>query len=82
MGSVSRAHYGVAAATTAAMRLIGQMLSMGIAAMIIALYLGQAQVTPDRYPAFLASFRFAFLVFSALCLAGVFASLARGKLHA
>ncbi len=82
MGSVSRVHYGVAAATTAAMRLIGQMLSMGVAALIIAVFLGEAQITPDRYPAFLMSFRFSFLIFSALCLAGIFASLARGKLHA
>ncbi len=82
MGSVSRVHYGVAAATTAAMRLIGQMLSMGVAALIIAVFLGQARVTPDRYPAFLMSFRFSFLIFSSLCLAGIFASLARGKLHA
>jgi len=81
MGSVERKQYGVASATTSAMRLIGQMLSMATAGMIIALYIGNVQITPENQEAFLAGFRVAFLVFALLCLAGIFASLARGKLH-
>jgi EmrB/QacA subfamily drug resistance transporter len=81
MGSVDRAYLGMAAATTAAMRLVGQMLSMGIATLILALYMGNAQITPQYYPAFLASFRTAFSIFAVLCLAGAYASLSRGKLH-
>lgn len=82
MGSVERKQYGVASATTAAMRLIGQMLSMGFAALIIAMYLGEVEITPEYYPAFLRAFRAGFLIFAALCGAGIFASLARGKIHA
>jgi EmrB/QacA subfamily drug resistance transporter len=81
MGSVERKHYGVASATTGAMRLIGQMLSMAAAGMIIALYVGKVQITVANQLAFLRGFRFAFLLFAGLCLAGIFASLARGKLH-
>jgi EmrB/QacA subfamily drug resistance transporter len=81
MGSVERKHYGVASATTGAMRLIGQMLSMAAAGMIIALYVGKVQITARNHAAFLGGFRAAFLVFSGLCLAGIFASLARGRLH-
>ena len=81
MGSVDRAHYGIAPATTGVMRLIGQMLSMGIAALILALTVGQVEITPERYPAFLGAFRLAFLVFATLCLLGVFASLARGRVR-
>ena len=47
MGSVPRRQYGVASATTGVMRLVGQMLSMGIAALIIALYVGEVQITPS-----------------------------------
>ena len=81
MGSVERKHYGVASATTGAMRLIGQMLSMAAAGMIIALYVGKVQITAENHAAFLRGFRAGFLIFAGLCLAGIFASSARGKLH-
>ncbi len=81
MGSVERKQYGVASATTSAMRLIGQMLSMATAGMIIALYVGKVQVTAQNQAAFLGGFRAAFLIFAVLCVGGIFASLARGKLH-
>ncbi len=81
MGSVERRQYGVASATTGVMRLIGQMLSMGVAALIIAIYVGQVEITPDRYAAFLRAFRVGFLVFAALCVIGIAASLARGAMH-
>ena len=81
MGSVDRAYYGVASATTGAMRLIGQMLSMGIAALIIDLFVGKVQITPAVYTAFLGANRFGFLLFASFCLLGVFASLARGKVR-
>jgi len=82
MGSVSRPQYGVASAMTGVMRLVGQMLSMGIAAMIIALYVGEVQITPTQYPAFLSAFRVGFLVCAGMCVAGIFASLARGNVRA
>ncbi|MEM2123609.1 MAG: MFS transporter, partial [Candidatus Bathyarchaeia archaeon] len=63
------------------MRLTGQMLSMGIAMLIFALYIGRTQITPQEYPMFLTSVKTAFAVFAALCLGGVFASLARGKMR-
>ena len=61
------------------MRLIGQMLSMAISGMIIALFVGKGQITPRAYAAFLGGFRVAFLVFAGLCAAGIFASMARGR---
>jgi MFS family permease len=81
MGSVEKKHYAVASATTGAMRLIGQMLSMGIAALVIAWYVGEVEITPERYSSFLSAFRTGFLVFSALCGVGIFASLFRGRVH-
>jgi EmrB/QacA subfamily drug resistance transporter len=82
MGSVPRRQYGVASATTGVMRLVGQMLSMGVAALIIALYVGEVQITPQQHGAFLRAFHTGFLVCAGLCLLGIVASLTRGKLHA
>jgi EmrB/QacA subfamily drug resistance transporter len=79
MSAVERKSYGVASATLGTMRLIGQTLSMGIATLIFALYLGQVVITPEVYPRFLASLKPAFAIFAVLCFVGVFASLARGN---
>jgi len=81
MGSVGRQHYGVASAMVGTMRLTGQMLSMGIATLILALIVGQVQITPAYHPQFIHSVRVAFAIFAALCLGGVFASLARGNMR-
>ena len=81
MGSVERKFYGVASGMLATMRLIGQMLSMGIATLLFALFLGRVEITPDLYPLFATSARVAFAVFAILCVIGVFASLARGDIR-
>jgi EmrB/QacA subfamily drug resistance transporter len=81
MSSVERRFYGVASGTLGTMRLIGQMLSLGIATLLFALYLGRVEITPEYYGLFLASARTAFAIFAALCVGGIFASLARGKVR-
>ncbi|MBN2264442.1 MAG: MFS transporter [Candidatus Aminicenantes bacterium] len=78
MGSVGRRHLGVASATLGTMRLTGQMMSAGIAMMVFALFMGRVPIEPAVYPLFLRSVRFIYAFFAALCVAGVFASLARG----
>ncbi len=81
MSSVEKRCYGVASATLGTMRLTGQMLSMGIAMLVFALYIGRAQITPENYPAFLTSAKTAFIIFAVLCFGGIFASLSRGKVR-
>ena len=81
MGAVERRHYGVASATLATMRMVGQMLSMGIAALAFSLFIGKVRIEPASYPLFLKSMRVSFLVFFALCCCGVFFSLARGRVR-
>jgi EmrB/QacA subfamily drug resistance transporter len=78
MGSVEDRLHGVASATLATMRLVGQMLSMGMAGSVLAAFLGREPLTPARHAAFVAAQRTAFGLFAVLCAAGVFASLARG----
>jgi EmrB/QacA subfamily drug resistance transporter len=82
MGSVQRRYYGVASGTLGTMRLVGQMLSMGITTLLFALYIGRVEITPPTYPMFMKSVQTAFLIFFVLCLGGIFASLARGRLRA
>jgi MFS family permease len=79
MSAVEKRYYGVASGTLGTMRLTGQMLSMAIVLLLFALHLGQAPITPDRFPQFLLSCRMAFGIFALLCFSGIFASLARGR---
>lgn len=81
MGSVQKKFYGVASAMVSTMRLIGQMLSMGIALMAFSLFMGQVQITPAQYPGLLHSIHVVFIICTVMCLLGIFASLARGKTH-
>ncbi|MBI4965507.1 MAG: MFS transporter [Desulfomonile tiedjei] len=81
MGSVERQSYGVASGVVGSMRLLGQMLSMGIATLVFSLTMGRAQITPSLYPAFLESVDAVFTICAVLCILGVFASLARGKMR-
>ncbi len=83
MSSVEKKHLGVASGVVGTMRMVGQMLSMGIAMMLLAVYIGQETIVPDTFPGLVAAMRTGFAVFSALCILGIFASLARnGKLSA
>ena len=81
MSSVQPRHYGVGSATLGTMRLVGQVASMSFAMMVFSFYLGEVEILPQYYPQFLEAVRVAFAVFSAVCLLGIYASLARGKLR-
>lgn len=79
MSSVEEKSLAIASAMLATMRLIGQMLSMGIAMLIISIVIGHVQITPEFYPQFLLCVRWCFVVFTLLCFGGIFASMARGN---
>ena len=81
MGSVDQRYYGIASGSVGTMRLLGQMLSMGIATLIFALFIGRAQITPEYYPALIKSVRVALIVFAGLCGVGIYFSLYRGRLR-
>jgi uncharacterized membrane protein YtjA (UPF0391 family) len=81
MSSVERRFLGIASATVATMRLIGQILSMALVMLILSMFLGRVEITPDYYSLFVESAKVAFSIFTALCLIGIFASLGRGKLR-
>ncbi len=81
MSSVEQRHYGIASATLATMRLVGQMSSMGVAMLVFALMVGRVQIQPENYLSFLKSVKVAFIIFASVCFLGIFASLARGKMR-
>ena len=81
MSSVEPRHFGVASATIATMRMTGQMFSMGLATLALAVYVGRVKVTSGMAPQLLGGLRSSFAIFAALCCIGVVASLARGRVR-
>jgi len=79
MGSVDKKYLGIASATVGTMRLTGQMMSMGIATLILQLFIGNSPISLQNSAEFLSSMRTTFVVFVVLCIVGLFASLARGR---
>lgn len=79
MSAVEKKYLGVASATISTMRVMGQILSMAIAAMIIHVFLGNNKMSAEYIPEFLKSAKIILIIFAVLCFFGIFASLARGK---
>ncbi|NMB80097.1 MAG: MFS transporter, partial [Methanomicrobiales archaeon] len=77
MSSVEKRLYGIAAGTLSTMRLLGQMMSMGLAMMIIAVFIGHVQITSALYTQLITSMHTAFAIFAVLCIAGIYLSLGR-----
>lgn len=81
MGSVSKEQYGIASGAVATMRLMGQMVSMAIATVVLALLVGHEAIGPDTFDRFLLSIRIVFTLSALLCAIGVSFSLFRGRLR-
>ncbi len=81
MGSVEKRFYGIASGIASTTRLMGNTFSIGTVMFVFALYIGTVQITPQYHQAFLMSVKAVFVIFGLLCLGGVFASLARGRMR-
>jgi hypothetical protein len=80
MGSVTKKQYGIASGAAATMRLMGQMVSMAIATVALALMVGRQAIEPHVYGPFLLSIKVVFTLSALLCTAGIYFSLFRGRL--
>jgi MFS family permease len=80
MGAVDRKYYGLASGTVATMRLLGQMFSMAVATVVLALIVGRQAIAPENYDLFLRSIHTVFVISAILCLSGVYFSWFRGAL--
>ena len=77
MGSVPPRYLGVASGLNSTMRTLGMMASMTIITVIFSIFMADQAVTQQTQPQFLISMHTALLTFSALCIVGIFFSIAR-----
>ncbi len=81
MSSIERRQYGLAAGIVSTMRLTGQMAGLALATMLLSVFLGSARLSFGPNLEFLTVVRLSFHISAGLCFLGIFASLARGKVH-
>lgn len=74
MSSVSRNYYGIASATLSTMRATGMMFSMAIASLSIHLFVGNEKINDLNIRSFIHSSKIVFIIFTILCVAGIFLS--------
>ena len=79
MGSVGKRFYSIAASTLGTMRLTGQAISMAIITMLLSAYASNTIGKVNDGQTLVDSAHDAFIIFTVICAAGMFASLARGK---
>lgn len=79
ISSVDRKSYGVASGMVGTMRLVGQMLSMGLAMTVFAIFIGRVSLELAPLSSFIESIHVAFIIFFAMCLIGMVFSLVRVK---
>lgn len=82
MSSVEKKHLGAASAAVSTTRILGQMASMVLVTLVMALQLGSSQIEPSSYPVLEQAISFSFYLAAGLCLPGLFLSVVRGRVHA
>lgn len=80
MGAVEKRHFGQASGIVATMRLLGQMSSMAIATVVLALLVGRVAISVDNLDRFLVAIQTMFTISTFLCLSGIYFSWFRGKM--
>ncbi len=80
MSSVDKCDFGVASGMVSTMRLIGQLMSLGITMLIFSVIMGHVEIAPGQMDMLMVSIKLSFGVFAGLCVLGTIFSLARGNL--
>lgn len=81
MSSIERSFYGMASGIVGTMRIVGQMLSMGLIMLAFAT-MGPVSLTEEDHHLFLEALHVIFVVFGLLTVVGMFVSLGRGNRRA
>jgi len=81
MSSIEKKYYGVGSAMQSTMRLLGQMMSMGLAMIVFSIMTGKIQIKPGHHELLMQSINITFLIFGVLCISGIYLSAVRGNLR-
>lgn len=63
---------GVSSATLNTMRVVGQMMGMGVTLAVLNILIGQASINPSNYALFIEGSKIPFLIFAVLCYVSIY----------
>ena len=81
MGSVAKENYGLAAATAATTRNLGQLSSIFLISFSMSFIVGDQLITREIFSSLLEAIELSFLIAGSLCLLGALLSATRGRMH-
>ncbi len=81
MSSVEKKLYGSATSIMASMRILGQLSSMILVAMIFSLFIGENKITEETYHQLQTAIQICFMLAALLCIPGLYLSFVRGNMH-
>lgn len=81
MGCVNKKNYSIASSILATSRSIGHTVSMAIVSAVVAVTVGNITLESAGAESVVAAMRFSFIIFTALCIAGVFCSMCRHEVN-
>jgi EmrB/QacA subfamily drug resistance transporter len=81
MSAVARGAYSQASGAMSLMRVLGQLTSMGLVALVFAVLLGPVAITPAVHGGLARAISLCFMLGAGLCVLGMLLSLARGEVH-
>ena len=79
MASVGKKDYGIASSLIATMRTTGMLTAMTLITVLLSIYLGDKQITPETGELFIKTMRTAMAIFSVLAIVGIACSFGRTK---
>jgi MFS family permease len=81
MSAVEQPYYGSATGSLATMRILGQMTSMALVTLVLAMVIGQVKIEPSIFLSLQQAISFCFYISASLCIPGFIFSMVRGRIH-
>ena len=79
MGAVSEDKIGIASALLSMSRVLGNVVGTALVVMLVAIYIGEAQIEPNQYPELLIVIKIALASSLGFTLVGAYCSYSRGN---
>ncbi|OPX60432.1 MAG: putative transporter [Methanobacterium sp. PtaB.Bin024] len=76
---VEKKFYGLSSASLNTMRVVGQLMGMGVTLAVLNIFIGNATLNPSNYTQFIAGAKIPFLIFAILCYVSIYGYFIMGE---
>jgi len=76
---VEKRFYGLSSASLNTMRVVGQLMGMGVTLAVLNIFIGNASLNPSNYAQFIDGAKIPFLIFAILCYVSIYGYFIMGE---